>query len=183
MSFNAPIRVPFVNYNGALSSPQSHYDAYIKAREQSGLPVTQFSRRGVPNGFHHQDHTQPNGVGKPLAISHRHLAGAIRDVGTKNFNSPSLPENPVLFHHPPAAIDYRNLPSFRPDVTHAKDWAASDLTFFYKGKGASFRPHSHSTLKDFSPKKVVRGKPESLPAAGKQSGALIREMGASNPRK
>ena len=84
MAFNGPIRVPIQNDNGSLSTPKSHFDAYVSMREKQGNPVAHFSNHGVPEGFHHECRSATNGVGKPIAATHKHLAGSIRDTAPKH---------------------------------------------------------------------------------------------------
>lgn len=115
MSFNAPIRVPYNNKNNSLSDQASHFKSYIKQREVIGNPVTgKMTKFGGPEGFHHPDMRANNGfgLGKPIAISHHHLAKSIRDnqpkfVYDKRF---CLPSEPVLFHHPEPRkrLDYQS---------------------------------------------------------------------------
>lgn len=183
MAFNGPIRVPFVNHNGSLSNPQSHFDAYTKKRAESGQPVTHMSRRGIPEGFHHEDHTKTNGVAKPFAETQKHLAGSVRDSSNKHVynRSAACPAQPVLIHHPPPKVDHSNLPHFKPNTARGSNWAASELTFYYKGHGATFAPRAPTaTALVTQPNKggynSSNNAPERLPAAGRRTAAYVREV-------
>jgi hypothetical protein len=147
MSFNAPIRVPINNTNNSVSDQASHFKAYVKQREEMGNPVRSYTKYGGPEGFHHADMLAPKGMGmgKPVALTHHHLARSIRDpapkfVHDKRFN---LPATPVLCHHPEPKVDYRTLPQFTPTGERAvvggtgSSWQSSSLSFHYTGRNAS----------------------------------------------
>jgi len=182
------INVPFENKNGSVSHSKSHYAAYEKMRADTGAPVQYYTRRGVPEGFHHECHTSFNGVGLPLAITHKRLAGSIRDSTPKHVFDPSsaIPTTPALFHHNPKPVDYRALPTYRPSAAKSGYSGASDYGYSYTGRGASFsygqsvpmpsgrEPISLPPQKHFA---ASRTRPaQELPAAGKQSGVFSRDV-------
>ena len=141
MAFTGPIRAPFENKNGSLSDAKSHYAAYVKVRADSGNPVKSFSRRGVPEGFHHECYeARASGVGPALAQTHKHLACSIRDGRTKHVfdASKALPATPALWHHVPPAVDHRGLPHFAPSAARGNTYRGSDYGYEYCGHGSSF---------------------------------------------
>lgn len=154
---NGPMRVHINNYNGSVSNAKSHYAAYSELREQQGAPVQRYSRKGVPEGFHHADAT--NGVGKPIAHTHQHLAASIRDTAPKHVydKSAAIPaSHGTLCHHNPPRVDYRQLPPFKPHDQGAT-YASSDYGYQYRGRGATF---------DYADRAVpapTDGKPLALP--------------------
>jgi len=186
---SSTIRVPFENKNGSVSHAKSHYAAYEKLRADQGAPVQFYTRRGVPEGFHHECRTATNGMGLPLAITHKQLAGSIRDTAPKHVFDPSavIPTTPALFHHNPKPVDHRALPVFKPSAAKSGYSGASDYGYTYTGRGASFTygasvpmPREPGVPVALPPQKhfaASRTRPvQELAAAGKQTGVFNRNM-------
>lgn len=209
MSFNRPIRHgPIPNSNGSLSDASSHFAAYTLTRAEQGNPVKYFGKNGMPEGFHHERHasvahnfsgrsglppnTVRNGVGLPIAASHKFMAGCVRDDVPKHVFDESIqvPSRPVMFHSPPPAVDYRALAHFAPSAVKNSDWKVSALGVHYvatQGRKAtsigSRSPEARptQTRAESSSRGIASGftvPVESLPAAGRKTKAFVRPVRA-----
>jgi len=132
--------VPINNYNGSVSNAKSHFDSYAAMRGKQGNPVRHFSKKGVPEGFHHECLTSTNGVGKPIAHTHKHLAASIRDAAPKHVydKSAAVPaSHGTLCQHNPPRVDYRQMPQFKP-VDKGNPYGSSDYGYQFRGQRATF---------------------------------------------
>jgi hypothetical protein len=140
--------------------------------------VTHFNKFGVPQGFHHEASTSTNGVGRPIAETHKHLAGSIRDAAPKHVFDPAtqIPQTPNLFHHVPPEVDHRSLPHFTPTRVRGADWAASAYSVHYVGKNASgtgARGDHLPLALTLAPDRHFKTS-RALPPAGKKTGVYER---------